>query len=97
MKVLLHAHHVVVLAADFAPKGFEAYSFGDPGKSFEPLSLMSTDGRLDADGICQAVPNWKSAGIWFCGPAAFGDTLRATLGARGLDSRRFHQELFDMR
>ena len=41
---------VRLLAADFAPKGFEAYSFGDPGKSFEPLSLMSTDGRLDADG-----------------------------------------------
>ena len=59
--------------------------------------ISGRNARLDADGICQAVPNWKSAGIWFCGPAAFGDTLRATLGARGLDSRRFHQELFDMR
>ncbi len=39
-----------LLAADFAPKGFEAYSFGDPGKSFEPLELLATEGRLDADG-----------------------------------------------
>ncbi|MGE4441834.1 MAG: alpha-2-macroglobulin [Desulfomicrobium sp.] len=41
---------VRLLSADFAPKGFEGYSFGDPGRSFEPLALMSTDGRLDADG-----------------------------------------------
>jgi len=39
-----------LLAADFSPKGFEAYSFGDPGKNFEPLPLLTTDGRLDADG-----------------------------------------------
>lgn len=39
-----------LLAADFSPKGFEDYSFGDPGKSFEPLPLLATEGRLDADG-----------------------------------------------
>jgi uncharacterized protein YfaS (alpha-2-macroglobulin family) len=39
-----------LLAADFAPKGFEAYSFGDPGRTFEPLALLSTEGRLDSDG-----------------------------------------------
>ena len=59
--------------------------------------ISGRNARLDADGICRAVPNWKQAGVWFCGPAAFGDTLRASLGARGLDPRRFHQELFDMR
>ena len=59
--------------------------------------VSGRDARLDADGICRAVPNWKQAGVWFCGPASFGDTLRASLGARGLDSKHFHQELFDMR
>lgn len=55
------------------------------------------DGRLDADGICHAVPDWKQAGVWFCGPAGFGQSLRDTLGARGLEDGRFHQELFEMR
>lgn len=39
-----------LLAADFAPKGFEAFSFGDPGRTFEPLPLLSTDSRLGSDG-----------------------------------------------
>ena len=39
-----------LLAADFTPKGFEAYSFGDPGRTFEPLALLSTEGRLDSEG-----------------------------------------------
>lgn len=39
-----------LLAADFAPKGFEAYSFGDPGKTFEPLTLLTREERLDSDG-----------------------------------------------
>ena len=59
--------------------------------------VSGRDARLDADGICHAVPNWKQAGVWFCGPASFGDTLRTSLGARGLASKHFHQELFDMR
>ncbi|MDY0307892.1 MAG: MG2 domain-containing protein, partial [Desulfovibrionaceae bacterium] len=41
---------VRLISADFSPKGFEAYGFGDPSKTFEPLSLMSADGRLDAEG-----------------------------------------------
>ncbi|HND57873.1 MAG TPA: FAD-binding oxidoreductase, partial [Thauera aminoaromatica] len=55
------------------------------------------DGRLDADGICRSVPDWKQAGVWFCGPAGFGAMLRDTLAARGLPAERFHQELFEMR
>lgn len=39
-----------LLGADFAPKGFETYSFGDPGKSFEPLPLLATEARLDSEG-----------------------------------------------
>lgn len=55
------------------------------------------DGRLDAQGIAKAVPEWKTADIWFCGPARFGQALRSKLMAMGLDGRSFHQELFDMR
>ncbi len=59
--------------------------------------VSQRDGRLDADGICRKVPDWKQAGVWFCGPAGFGATLRDTLAARGLPAERFHQELFEMR
>ena len=59
--------------------------------------VSQRDGRLDADGICRKVPDWKLAGVWFCGPAGFGATLRDTLAARGLPAERFHQELFEMR
>ena len=59
--------------------------------------VSQRDGRLDADGICRKVPDWKLAGVWFCGPAGFGATLRDTLAARGLPTERFHQELFEMR
>lgn len=55
------------------------------------------DGLLDAPGIARRAPHWKNADIWFCGPAGFGQSLRAQLVALGMDSRRFHQELFDMR
>lgn len=59
--------------------------------------VSQRDGRLDADGICRSVPDWKQAGAWFCGPAGFGAMLRDTLAARGLPAERFHQELFEMR
>ena len=47
--------------------------------------------------IIQAVPEWKEADIWFCGPTAFGETLHRDLVEKGLSSDDFHQELFDMR
>ena len=55
------------------------------------------DGRLNAQRICEAVPEWRSADIWFCGPAGFGRDLRRDLMAKGLPSDNFHQELFAMR
>ncbi len=55
------------------------------------------DGRLNAERICEAVPQWGSADIWFCGPAGFGRDLRRDLMAKGLPSNNFHQELFAMR
>ncbi|WP_186418738.1 ferric reductase-like transmembrane domain-containing protein [Bosea sp. CS1GBMeth4] len=56
------------------------------------------DGRLTGDRIRTAVPEWRAASIWFCGPARFGEALRADFAARGTPVReRFHQELFAMR
>lgn len=55
------------------------------------------DGRLNAQRLCEVVPDWKNADIWFCGPAAFGQALRHDLVAMGLNADDFHQELFEMR
>jgi predicted ferric reductase len=59
--------------------------------------VPAKDGRLNAERICQMVPEWKEADFWFCGPAGFGQSLRDDLVASGLSSDDFHQELFDMR
>ncbi len=56
------------------------------------------DGRLTGDRIRAAVPDWKEASVWFCGPAGFGTALRDDLARHGLPADgRFHQELFAMR
>lgn len=55
------------------------------------------DGRLNAQRLTEAVPQWREAEVWFCGPAAFGQQLRQDLEAMGLPPGRFHQELFEMR
>ena len=47
--------------------------------------------------IAAAVPQWRKADVWFCGPAAFGQALRRDLLALGLPAEQFHQELFQMR
>jgi uncharacterized protein YfaS (alpha-2-macroglobulin family) len=39
-----------LVAAPFAPKGFEAFVFGDPGRTFKPLSILASAARLDAEG-----------------------------------------------
>ena len=55
------------------------------------------DRLLDAERLCAAVPKWKDASLWFCGPSGFGHALRQGLVSRGFESKRFHQELFEMR
>ena len=55
------------------------------------------DGRLNAERICQQVPDWKDADLWFCGPAGFGRELHRKFVAKGLATDDFHHELFDMR
>ena len=56
------------------------------------------DGRLDGERIRAAVPEWREASLWFCGPLGFGETLRRDFAALGFPvAKRFHQELFAMR
>lgn len=55
------------------------------------------DGRLDVERLCQVVPDWQQAELWFCGPQGFGKALATGLAARGFNPGRFHQELFAMR
>src|SRR3546814_10400709 len=56
------------------------------------------DGGLDGERIRAAVPEWREASLWFCGPLGFGETLRRDFAALGFPvAKRFHQELFAMR
>ncbi|TCZ52275.1 ferric reductase [Roseicella aquatilis] len=56
------------------------------------------DGRLNGDRIREAVPDWRDASVWFCGPAGFGDALRTDFASHDLPiATRFHRELFAMR
>ncbi len=60
--------------------------------------IDARDGRLTGDRIREAVPDWRKASIWFCGPTAFGEALRRGFSAHGFPVKeRFHQELFEMR
>ncbi len=56
------------------------------------------DGLLTGGRIRAAVPEWREASFWFCGPAGFGEALRKDFARQGLPvASRFHQELFEMR
>ena len=55
-------------------------------------------GRLTGERIRAAVPEWREASVWFCGPSGFGAALRSDLASHGFPvAERFHQELFAMR
>lgn len=56
------------------------------------------DGRLSGERIRAAIPHWRQASFWFCGPPGFGAALRSDLANHGVDvETRFHQELFAFR
>lgn len=56
------------------------------------------DGFLSGERIRQAVPNWRHASIWYCGPLGLANVLKRDLSAAGVSlDRNFHQELFSMR
>ena len=61
------------------------------------LMIDDKDGLLTGARLRDMLPDWSSASVWFCGPAAFGEALRKDLVANGLRSSDFHQELFNMR
>jgi predicted ferric reductase len=62
------------------------------------LLIDARDGRLSGERIRDAVPQWRDASIWFCGPAGFGEALKRDFAGHGFPvNRRFHQELFAMR
>lgn len=61
------------------------------------LKVDARDGLLNGAQIRAAVPDWRSASVWFCGPAAFGEALRRDFLAQGLAPADFHQELFELR
>ena len=61
------------------------------------LLVSPRDGLLDGERIRQAVPDWRQASLWFCGPPAFGQALGQDFQAQGMAAERFHQELFQMR
>ncbi len=62
------------------------------------LVVSGRDKRLTAAGIREAVPHWREASVWFCGPAGHGTSLKRDFAAAGLPvAERFHQELFQMR
>ncbi|MBN8829218.1 MAG: ferric reductase-like transmembrane domain-containing protein [Sphingomonadales bacterium] len=61
------------------------------------LLVTPPDEPLTVDRLETMVPDWRSAEVWFCGPAPFGEALREAMQANGLPAGRFHQELFAMR
>ncbi len=61
------------------------------------VMIDNYDGLLSAERLRSMLPKWKHASIWFCGPVGFGRELRKDLVKKGLQSEKFHQELFEMR
>ena len=61
------------------------------------IFVSGRDGKLDAETIRAAAPDWDAASVWFCGPPGFGAKLKRDFRAAGLHAEDFHQELFEMR
>lgn len=83
---------------DFSPAAIDKLT-ADAAAAGVRLHVLVTakDGLLDAERIRREVPGWASASVWFCGPPAFGQSLRADFVAHGLPADLFHQELFQLR
>ena len=59
--------------------------------------MAPQDGLLTLDRLQTMVPQWKTADIWFCGPAGFGREISEAMVKQGFPASRFHQELFAFR
>lgn len=78
---------IAKLTADAAAAGVRLHVLHD-----------ARDGKLNGDRIREAVPEWRDASVWFCGPTGFGAALRQDFARHGsATAPRFHQELFAMR
>ncbi|MET4133257.1 putative ferric reductase [Porphyrobacter sp. MBR-155] len=63
------------------------------------LRIVDTgqEGFVDLPKLAVWIPQWRSAAVWFCGPAKFGDSLHHAMRAGGLPATLFHREMFEMR
>ncbi|WP_022962858.1 ferredoxin reductase family protein [Halopseudomonas pelagia] len=61
------------------------------------IRCSRTEGRLTAQDIRDAVPDWQQASLWCCGPVALAKALFAQFRKWGVPGRRLHREFFDMR
>jgi predicted ferric reductase len=61
------------------------------------LSVSGQHPALTARSICENVPDFLKHTVWFCGSTGFSEAIKRGLLKEGLPSRRFHQELFEMR
>ena len=61
------------------------------------LSISGRHSALTAQTIRENVPDLIDRTVWFCGSSGFGTAIKRGLSKEGLPSRRFHQELFEMR
>ncbi len=61
------------------------------------LLVTPPDDPLTISALEEMVPEWRSAEVWFCGPAGFSEAMRDAMIAKGLPPDRFHQELFSLR
>ncbi|MDR2637570.1 MAG: ferric reductase, partial [Zoogloeaceae bacterium] len=94
-KIQIDLFHPVNLCPDEAREKLAA----DARAAGVHLHIMdsSRDERLTGEKIRARIPEWQNASVWFCGPADFGQSLRADLTTHGLPPQAFHQELFEMR
>lgn len=84
--------------ADFSPSAIDNLRADAKAADVRLHVLVDArDGLLSGERLRDAVPDWKEASIWFCGPAALGEALRRDLSAHGMNRGDFHQELFQLR
>ncbi|WP_417068999.1 ferric reductase-like transmembrane domain-containing protein [Niveibacterium terrae] len=59
--------------------------------------IAERDGHLSAKKLADEIDELGASRVWFCGPAAFADSLRSGLIAAGLRREAFHCENFAFR
>lgn len=57
----------------------------------------SKESRLNFNMIKEKIKDIKDTSLWYCGPAAFGETLQKSAAACGISKKDIHYDSFDMR